>query len=63
MDLTIMVANEQKVKEIRCSMVSIQIHELELQIGLYTLTFEEMDMMLGTEHDSMLLHSKKRICC
>jgi hypothetical protein len=49
-DLTITVVDGQKVKEVgRCHKVSVQIQELELQTGLYTLPLEEMDMVLGVE--------------
>jgi hypothetical protein len=49
-DLTVTIANGQKVKEVgRCHKVSIQIQELELQTGLYALLLEEMDMVLGAK--------------
>ena len=49
-DLTVMSADEQKVKEVgRCHKVLVQIQKLELQTGLYTLLLDEMDTVLGAE--------------
>ena len=49
-DLIVVVIDGQNVKEGgRCHKVSIQIQELKLQIGLYALLLEEMDMLLGAE--------------
>jgi hypothetical protein len=49
-DLTIKVANGQRVKEVgKCHKISVQIQELELQTGFYALPLEGMDMVLGAE--------------
>jgi hypothetical protein len=47
-DLTVKVANGKRVKEVgKCHKISIQIQELELKIGFYTLPLEGMDTVLG----------------
>jgi hypothetical protein len=49
-DFTTTITDGQKVKGVgRFHKVSVQIQELELQIGFYTLALNEMDMVLGVE--------------
>jgi hypothetical protein len=49
-DLTVKVANGQKVKEVgKCHKISVQIQELELQPEFYALPLEGIDMVLGAK--------------
>jgi hypothetical protein len=49
-DLTIIIVDGKNMKGVGiCHKVLIQTQELELQIGLYSLILDEMDMVLGVE--------------
>ena len=48
-NLSVKVANGHQVDNTRCHKISVQVQELEINLGFYVLPLDGMDMVLGAK--------------